>query len=143
MFAKSCAFWTHSLHCAHLWVLCYNGRPRTDAVHLPYFLGHTCMVLQHLTLTQCSLVMPCPEDTIGARVTHPSHTLLCTSHELPPSDHRILPRRSSYFLILWGQPTHAVCASGLFCSHEWCILLPSPFATPLPHRIRSRSSIAL
>ena len=135
-----------SLHCAHYWVLCCNGRRRTGAVHLPYFLDHTrqhtCMVLQPLTLKRRSLVMPCPDDTISARVTHSSHTLHCIGRELPQSDRRIIQRRSSWFLVLWDQPTRAVCAGGSLCSHEWCIILPSPFAVHLPRRVRFRPGIS-
>ena len=144
--AKFCAFWMCSLHYAHPWVLCCNGRWYTSAVHLPYFLDHThqhtCMVLQPLTLTRGSLVMLCPDDTISARVTHSSHTLLCTGCELPQSDCRILPRRSFCFLVLRDPPTRAVCLGGFFCSHEWCIFLPSPLIALLPHRVRSRAGIA-
>ena len=92
----------------------------------------------HTTL----LVMPCPDGTISARVTHPSHTLRCTSLKLPQFDHRILPRCSSCFLVLRDQLTCAVCAGGFFYSHEWCIFLPLPLTVPLSHRIRSRSGIA-
>ena len=145
--AKFCAFWMRSLHCAHPWVLCCNGRWRTGAVHLPYFLDHTCqhtcMVLQPLTLPRRSLVMPCPDDTISARVTHPNHTLLCTSCELPQPHRRILPCCSSCFLVLQGQPTRAVYMGGFFCSHEWCIFLLSPFVAPLLCRVRSRTGITL
>ena len=144
--AKFGASWMRSLHCAHSWVLCCNGRRRTGAVHLPYFLDHTrqhtCMVLQPLTLKRRSLVMPCPDDTISARVTHSSHTLHCIGRELPQSDRRIIQRRSSWFLVLWDQPTRAVYVGGSFCSHEWCIILPSPFAVHLPRRVRFRPGIS-
>ena len=144
--AKFGASWMRSLHCAHPWVLCCNGRRRTGAVHLPYFLDHTrqhtCMVLQPLTLKRCSLVMPRPDDTISARVAHYSHTLHCTGRELPQFDRRIIQHCSSWFLVLWDHPTCAVCAGGFVCSHEWCIFLPLPLTMPLPCRVRSRSSIA-
>ena len=143
---KFCVFWMRLLHCAHPWVLCCNGRWCTSAVHLLYFLDHTrqhtCMVLQALTLTRRSLMIPCPADAINARMTHPSHILRCTGRKLPQSDRKILPRRSSCFLVLRDQPTHAIYAGGFFCSCEWCIFLPSAFTMPLLCHVRSRLGIA-